>query len=93
MSVKFLSYIVRLASLFANIVAGHILLDTISLFYYYMNITVNVSLNYATALCGFALLLLLFVMIFFELLIALLQAYIFVVLVIIYLNDSVHLHV
>ncbi len=97
MSVEFISYLVRLASLslrlFANIVAGHILLDTISLFYYYLNITVNVSFNYATTLCGLVLLFLLFVMIFFELLIALLQAYIFVVLVIIYLNDSIHLHV
>jgi len=97
MTVEFISYLVRLASLslrlFANIVAGHILLDTISLFYYYLNITVNVSLNYATTLCGFILLFLLFIMIFFELLIAMLQAYIFVVLVIIYLNDSIHLHV
>jgi F0F1-type ATP synthase membrane subunit a len=54
---------------------------------------VNVSFNYATTICGFFLLFLLFVMIFFELLIALLQAYIFVVLVVIYLNDSIHLHV
>ena len=97
MSVEFISYVVRLASLslrlFANIVAGHILLDTISLFYYYLNMTVNVSFNYATMICGFVLIFLLFVLVFFELLIAFLQAYIFVVLVIIYLNDSIHLHV
>jgi len=97
MSIEFLSYLVRLASLslrlFANIVAGHILLDTISLFYYYMTMSTTTQLSSAYGATSYLVWGLLLSMIVFELLIALLQAYIFVVLVIIYLNDSLHLHV
>jgi F-type H+-transporting ATPase subunit a len=97
MSIEFLSYLVRLASLslrlFANIVAGHILLDTISLFYYYMTMSTTTQLSSAFGATSYLVWGLLLSMIVFELLIALLQAYIFVVLVIIYLNDSLHLHV
>jgi ATP synthase subunit 6 len=49
MCIEFISYIVRLASLslrlFANIVAGHILLDTISMFFFYMNMSVDTSFS------------------------------------------------
>lgn len=97
MFIEFISYIVRLASLslrlFANIVAGHILLDTISMFFFYMDMSVGTSIHLEQVAVGFFLWFLLFIMIFFELLIALLQAYIFVVLSVIYLNDSLHLHV
>ena len=97
MFIELLSYIVRLASLslrlFANIVAGHILLDTISMFFFYLNMSADNYINVETIFVGLFLWLLLFVMILFESLIALLQAYIFVVLAVIYLNDSIHLHV
>jgi F-type H+-transporting ATPase subunit a len=97
MCVELVSYFVRIASLslrlFANIVAGHILLDTISLFFYYAVSTSTVSVNYGTTVCALVLLFLLSVMLVFELLIGILQAYIFVVLSIIYLRDSLELHV
>lgn len=97
MFIEFISYIVRLASLslrlFANIVAGHILLDTISMFFYHLDMSVENSINIELFSAGFILWLFLLIMILFEILIALLQAYIFVVLSVIYLNDSIHLHV
>lgn len=97
MFIEFISYWVRLASLslrlFANIVAGHILLDTISMFFFYMDMSVDTCLHIEKFAVGFFLWFFLFVMILFELIIAILQAYIFVVLAVIYLNDSIHLHV
>ena len=97
MFVELISYTVRLASLalrlFANIVAGHILLDTISLFIYYGSVSIQASTGSSSILAAFSLLFLLLVVLSFELLISFLQAYIFVVLVIIYMNDSINLHI
>lgn len=57
MFIEFISYIVRLASLslrlFANIVAGHILLDTISMFFFYMDMSVETSLHIEKFAVGF----------------------------------------
>lgn len=96
MTIECISYIVRIASLalrlFANIVAGHILLDTIALFYYYINLTVLNAFSLVSTIISVFLLILLFVMLLFETMIAFLQAYIFVVLGIIYTNESIHIH-
>lgn len=96
MTIECISYIVRIASLalrlFANIVAGHILLDTIALFYYYINLTVLNAFSLVSTIISVFLLILLFVMLLFETMIAFLQAHIFVVLGIIYTNESIHIH-
>jgi F-type H+-transporting ATPase subunit a len=96
MCIEFLSYIVRLASLasrlFANIVAGHISSDTISMFSFYLDTSVESTIQLEFIFVGLFPWVLLFIMILFELSIALSQAYIFVVPAVIYLNDSIHLH-
>jgi ATP synthase subunit 6 len=90
MFVEIASYFVRIGSLslrlFANILAGHILLDTISLFVYYTISTVTVSLSYSTLILGLFIFSFLIVLFIFELIIACLQAYIFVVLCAVYLR-------
>jgi F-type H+-transporting ATPase subunit a len=57
MFIEFISYLVRLVSLslrlFANIVAGHILLDTISMFFFYMDMSVETSVQIEKFAVGF----------------------------------------
>lgn len=92
MFVEIASYFVRIGSLslrlFANILAGHILLDTISLFVYYTVSTVTVSFSYSTLVLGLFIFCFLIVLFIFELIIARLQAYIFVVLCAVYLREA-----
>lgn len=94
--VELISYIIRIASLalrlFANILSGHLLLDTISMFLYYTAATATAGAGYYAALFGALFALLLCVTLLSELIIAVLQAYIFVVLSVIYLNDVLALH-
>jgi ATP synthase subunit 6 len=96
MFIEIISFIVRLASLslrlFANIVAGHILIETVSAFFYHISITVNSSINIEYMLGSITLLCMVFVLIIFESLIAFLQAYIFAVLLTIYMNDIFAMH-
>lgn len=97
MFVELLSYLVRIASLavrlFANIVAGHILLDTASLSFYYIWSVVAIDISYSTTFVSLLILFFLCVLIVFECMIGLLQAYIFVILSLIYLRDAIELHV
>jgi ATP synthase subunit 6 len=97
MFVELMSYVIRILSLAlrlsANIVAGHILLDTTSVFFYYICATAATSLSVCTLVTSIFLLMLIICLTLFEFIIAIVQAYIFVVLSIIYLNDSLHLHV
>ena len=96
MFIEIASYFVRIGSLslrlFANILAGHILLDTISLFVYYTISTVTVSISYSTLVIGLFIFCFLIVLFIFELIIACLQAYIFVVLCAVYLREALVLN-
>jgi len=87
--IEMISFVFRAVSLalrlFANIVAGHILLDTVALFIYQL---INPSM-WQVKLSFLSLLpfVLCLVLTCFELVVALLQAYIFVILSVIYLKD------
>jgi ATP synthase subunit 6 len=93
--IEILSYFFRFISLslrlFANIVAGHILLETIYVFLFKSTFSDNshsvLFLFLITIPSIFFILLILF-----EMVIACLQAYIFIVLCLIYLKDSLYLH-
>ena len=85
--IEFISYIARMFSLsirlFANITAGHILVKIISGFVFLL-------VHFVAVFCsGWALLSLLWGLEFF---ISILQAYVFLVLVTIYTQDSMALH-
>ena len=87
--IETISYIFRSVSLalrlFANIVAGHILLDTLALFIHKMLLPVNITfINIIIAIIPFGMTI---VLILFESIVALLQAYIFLVLGLIYLSE------
>lgn len=93
--IEIVSYFFRFISLslrlFANIVAGHILLETIYVFLFKStfsnnNHSVLVLLLISIPSVFFILLIL------FEMIIACLQAYIFIVLCLIYIKDSLYLH-
>jgi ATP synthase subunit 6 len=88
--IEVVSYIFRSVSialrLFANIVAGHILLDTLALFIYKMLLPVSFKLtNIIIVIIPFIMCM---VLILFECVVAILQAYIFIVLSRIYLSDA-----
>ena len=89
-AIELISYIFRSVSLalrlFANIVAGHILLDTLALFIHKMIYpsTITVS-SFLISILPFIMCI---VSILFECVVALLQGYIFVVLSCIYLKDT-----
>lgn len=93
--IEVLSYFFRFISLslrlFANIVAGHVLLETIYVFTFFFILN-----YYSITFFNFILFLLpvsfLIILILFETVISFLQAYIFVVLSLIYLKDSLYLH-
>jgi F-type H+-transporting ATPase subunit a len=88
--IEVISYIFRSVSLalrlFANIVAGHILLDTLALFIYKMLLPISFKLtNILIIIIPFIMCI---ILIIFECIVAILQAYIFTVLSCIYLRDS-----
>lgn len=93
--IEILSYFFRFISLslrlFANIVAGHILLETIYLFLFKTTLNTN-NQTFFSLLFIFVPSILFIVLILFETVIACLQAYIFIVLFLIYLKDSLYLH-
>lgn len=82
------SYVIRAFSLAirlsANIMAGHILVDIIA--------EVIAYLNYCFLDLSFVVFILLMALFFLEIGVALLQAYVFVLLITIYLNDAVNLN-
>ncbi|MBA4097633.1 MAG: F0F1 ATP synthase subunit A [Rhodospirillum sp.] len=83
--IEILSYFIRPLSLsvrlFANMVAGHVMLAVIGGFVFAMGVWFGwIPLAFVTVLFGL------------ELLIACLQAYVFTILTCIYLHDAVHLH-
>lgn len=89
--IEVLSYVSRIISLsvrlFANMMAGHVMLEVFGAFVIMLGgagllglIPAGVSLAVNVALIGF------------ELLVAVLQAYVFAILTCIYLHDAIHLH-
>ena len=89
--IEFVSYLTRALSLgirlAANMFAGHTLLKIISTFAYQMLIAGGLL-----SIAAFAPIVLLFALTGLEIVIALLQAYVFTVLTCSYLNDSINLH-
>lgn len=90
--IELVSHLTRLISLslrlFSNIVAGHILLDLISVFLFKISISSVFSFKLLLLPFGFGIILVLF---FFEFAICLLQGYIFAVLSCIYCKDYIDL--
>jgi ATP synthase subunit 6 len=88
--IELISYIFRSVSLalrlFANIVAGHILLDTLALFIHKMLYPSMITLS--SIVISILPFIMCIVLILFETVVALLQGYIFIVLSCIYLKDS-----
>src|SRR5262245_31126586 len=83
--IEILSYFIRPLSLsvrlFANMVAGHVMLTVVGGFVFALGIWAGwIPLAFVTELFGL------------ELLIACLQAYVFTILTCIYLHDAIHLH-
>lgn len=89
--VEFISYIFRVVSLslrlFANVLAGHILLHVVSGFIYFIATNSKFGLTLFISFTSTYLLILLCVLFFFELMVSILQSYIFIVLSLIYLQD------
>jgi F-type H+-transporting ATPase subunit a len=89
--VEVISYLSRIVSLsvrlFANMVAGHVMLDVFASF-----IIMLAALGTFGPVLSIGPLALNVVLIGFELLVAFLQAYVFAILTCIYLHDAVHLH-
>lgn len=89
-AIELISYIFRSVSLalrlFANIVAGHILLDTLALFIHKMLFPSMIT--FTKILISILPFIMCIVSILFECVVALLQGYIFVVLSSIYLKDT-----
>jgi ATP synthase subunit 6 len=92
--IELISFVFRSVSLalrlFANLVAGHILLDTVSLFIYDLINPLMVQFN--SLILIILPLILCIVLICFEFVVAILQAYIFVILSVIYLKDIYAFH-
>jgi F-type H+-transporting ATPase subunit a len=88
--IETVSYVFRPVSLalrlFANIVAGHILLETLALFIYKMVYPAHIT--FLSVLVAAVPFIVCMVLIVFEFAVALLQGYIFIVLACIYLKDS-----
>jgi F-type H+-transporting ATPase subunit a len=89
-AIEVISYIFRSVSLalrlFANIVAGHILLDTLALFIHKM--LYPATITFTSVLISILPFIMCIVLILFECVVAILQGYIFVVLSCIYLKDT-----
>jgi len=88
--IEVVSHLTRVVSLalrlFSNIVAGHILLDLVSIFLFKLTVSSFLAMKAVVLFFGMAIVLVLF---FFECAICLLQAYIFAVLSCIYCSDYV----
>lgn len=86
--IEVISYLIRPLSLsirlFANMLAGHTLLHIIASFVFFLS-----NINYIIWILPF---LFLFAIIVLECAIAFIQAYVFFILICIYLNDSINLH-
>lgn len=89
-AIELISYVFRSVSLalrlFANIVAGHILLDTLALFLHKM--LYPSMITFTNILISILPFIMCIVLILFECIVAILQGYIFVVLSCIYLKDT-----
>lgn len=89
--IEFVSYVFRPISLavrlFANMMAGHTLLKVIAGFAWVMT-----TLGTGLWLAHFIPLLILTLLMGLELAVAIIQAYVFTILICIYLNDALHLH-
>ena len=94
-SIEILSYLFRFISLslrlFANIVAGHLLLETFYLLLFNL-ILVNNNQLFVNILLFIVPFSFFIILILFEMVVIFLQAYIFIVLCLIYLRDSLYLH-
>lgn len=95
--IEVLSYVSRLISLsvrlFANMMAGHVMLQVFGAFIVMLgSMSLLGGLNTAALVPAFLSLSINVVLIGFEVLVAVLQAYVFAVLTCIYLHDAVHLH-
>jgi ATP synthase subunit 6 len=92
--IELISFIFRSISLalrlFANLVAGHILLDTVAIFIY--NLINSNLFSFKLSLLSIIPFLLCIILICFELVVAILQGYIFVILSVIYLKDVYSSH-
>ena len=90
-SVELISYVFRVVSLslrlFANVLAGHILLHVVSGFVFFILASSISGFTLITIALGMFFLGLLCILFFFELMVAILQSYIFIVLSLIYLQD------
>ena len=90
-AIEVISYLSRIISLsvrlFANMMAGHVMLEVFGAF-----IIMLAGLGSAGLLPGGLSLGANTILIGFELLVAVLQAYVFAILTCIYLHDAVHLH-
>ena len=93
--IEIMSYIFRFISLslrlFANIVAGHILLETIYIFLFKFTLGNNNN-NFFSLFLIILPCLFFIILILFEMVVACLQSYIFIILCLIYLKDSLYLH-
>jgi F-type H+-transporting ATPase subunit a len=93
--IEIVSFIFRSISLalrlFANIVAGHILLDTIALVIYKM-IYPTYFIFFQSIILVLIPILITIILIIFECIVAILQGYIFIVLACIYLKDMIDVH-
>jgi len=89
--IEFISYIFRPISLsvrlFANMMAGHTLLKVIAGFAWVMT-----TLGFGLWLAHFIPIAILTILMGLELAVAIIQAYVFTILICIYLNDAIHLH-
>ena len=92
--IELISFLFRAVSLalrlFANLVAGHILLDTVSVFIYDLINPFLASFN--SVILSLLPFMLCVVLVCFEFVVAILQAYIFVILSVIYLKDIYAFH-
>lgn len=90
-TIEIISYLARVFSLsirlFANMMAGHTLLNILAWFCWSMFLTLGIWFQIA-----FIPLIIIFLVTGLEIAIAFLQAYVFTVLICIYLNDVIHLH-
>jgi len=94
--IETMSYCFRLVSLglrlFANVFAGHVLLDTIGVFAYKIAFSSSNFLHISTLLFSLLPLVFFIILVFFECIVAVLQSYVFVILSIIYLSEAYALH-
>lgn len=94
--IEFISYLFRAVSLalrlFANILAGHILLHVVSSFISLALTSFVTGFFISKSIIGILMVFILVILLFFELMVACLQSYIFLVLSLIYITDLVNLN-